>query len=112
VSTHAVTQPGLLHLEDVISRYDIGELVRYWPVSDGDRRYFLRTHQCARKREFVLSIIEQKDSPSGAYVMLLDNCDSASLPVVVRNHAGNPYETLDGNLVLLTHATPCRSPRL
>lgn len=107
---NAITQLDLLHLEETVSRYDIGELIRYWPASAGaqSNSYFLRTLRDGREREFILTIIEQSSTTSGSYVTLLDTCVSAGLPVasVIRNVQGNPYDTLDGNAVLLIPRLP------
>jgi len=109
---NAITQLDLLHLEDTVSRYPIGELVRYWPDSTGmgKRSYFLRTTRDGREHEYVLTIIDQPSLAGGSYVSLLDACASAGLPVasVVRNLDGNPYDTLDGSTILLTQRLPGR----
>jgi homoserine kinase type II len=109
---NAITQLDLLHLEETVSRYDIGELVRYWPATTGsaNNSYFLRTMRDGREREFILTTIEQPAIAGGPYVSLLDACASYGLPVaaVIRNREGSPYDTLDGNTIVLTPRLPGR----
>jgi homoserine kinase type II len=109
---NAITQLDLLHLEETVSRYDIGELVRYWPApgSAQNNSYFLRTLRDGREREYLLRIIEHASSAGGPYVALLEHCADAGLPVapVVRNRDGSVYDVLDGNAVLLTPRLPGR----
>ena len=109
---NAITALDLLHLEETVSRYDVGELVRYWPAQTGtaNSSYFLRTMHDGREREFILTVIEQPSIAGGPFVSLLDACASDGLPVasVIRNFEGNPYDRLDGNAILLTPRLPGR----
>ncbi len=102
---NAVTQLDVLHLEQTIARYDVGELIRYWPAVNGieNSNYFLRLSRENYEREFVLTIVEQPSHSGAAYVPLLDACGKAGLPVasVIRNSEGNPYDELAGKPVLL-----------
>ena len=102
---NAVTQLDVLDLEKTIGRYDIGELIRYWPAANGieNSNYFLRTICENSEREFVLTIVEQPSHAGGAYVALLDACFDAGLPVatVIRNRQGKPYDELAGKPVLV-----------
>ena len=102
---NAVTQLDVLHLEQTIARYDIGELIRYWPAANGieNSNYFLRLSRENYDREYVLTIVEQPSHSGAAYVPLLDACGKAGLPVasVIRNSEGNPYDELAGKPVLL-----------
>lgn len=107
---NAITQLDLLHLEETVSRYDIGELVRYWPAADAGRSYFLRTMRDGHEREYVLTIIEPASTAGAPYVTLLDRCAGAGLPIarIIRNREDSPYDTLDGNPILLTPRLPGR----
>ncbi len=102
---NAVTQLDVLHLEQTIARYYIGELIRYWPAVNGieNSNYFLRLSRENYEREYVLTIVEQPSHSGAAYVPLLDACGKAGLPVasVIRNSEGNPYDELAGKPVLL-----------
>ncbi len=102
---NAVTQLDVLHLEQTIARYDVGELIRYWPAVNGieNSNYFLRLSRENYEREYVLTIVEQPSHSGAAYVPLLDACGKAGLPVarVIRNSEGNPYDELAGKPVLL-----------
>ena len=70
---NAITQLDVLDLEHTIARYDVGDLVRYWPAVNGieNSNYFIRTRDRGREREFVLTIMEQPSNAGGAYVPLL-----------------------------------------
>jgi len=109
---NAITQLDLLHLEDTVARYGIGDLLRYWPAAGGarNRSYFLRALRDGREREYVLTIVDQPSAALGSYVSLLDRCARAGLPVatVIRNCHGSPCDTLDGNPVLLSARIPGR----
>ena len=80
---NAVTQLDVLDLEQTVARYDIGELVRFWPAANGieNSNYFLRTICKSTEKEYVLTIVEQPSNSGGAYVPLLDTCFAAGLPV-------------------------------
>lgn len=93
-------------LEETLTRYDVGALVRYWPAPNGieNSNYFIRTLAGELKREFVLTILEQPSNSGPAYVPLLDACRDAGLPVapVLRNRAGSAFDSLNGKPTLLT----------
>ena len=109
---NAITALDLLHLEETVSRFDVGELVRYWPATSAtdNHSYFLRTMHDGREHEYMMTIVDQVPAASASYVALLDACVDAGLPVApaVRNHAGNPYDTLDGNAIMLAPRLPGR----
>ncbi len=109
---NAITQLDILDLEDTIARYDVGELVRYWPATNGieNTNYFLRTVRDGREHDYVLTILEQPSNAGGAYVPLLDRCVAAGLPVaaVVRNTRGEAFESYDSKSVLLSQRLPGR----
>ena len=104
---NAITQLDVLDLEHTIARYDVGELIRYWPAANGieNSNYFIRTLDQGREREFVLTIMEQPSNAGGSYVPLLDLCVEAGLPVagILRNNAGEAIDRYDGKLILLSH---------
>ncbi|MCZ6712289.1 MAG: homoserine kinase [Gammaproteobacteria bacterium] len=107
---NAITQLDLSHLQETVSSYGIGDLIRYWPASSRAKggSYVLNTVRDGREREFILTIIEAPSTTSDAYLALLDACASAGLPVasVIRNLQGNPYDALDGNAVMLAPRLP------
>ena len=109
---NAITQLDLLHLEETIARYDVGELVRYWPATSGfeNHSYFVRTTRDGREHDYTLTVVEHESSAGGPYVSLLDVCMDAGLPVasVIRNRDGEPYDTLDGSAMLLAPRLPGR----
>lgn len=109
---NAITQLDVLDLEHTIARYDVGDMVRYWPAASGieNSNYFVRTVDGGREREFVLTIMEQPSNAGSAYVPLMDHCQAAGLPVagILRNKAGEPIEHHDGKLVLLSQRLPGR----
>ncbi|MFP6814621.1 MAG: homoserine kinase [Pseudomonadales bacterium] len=107
---NAITQLDLLHLEETVASYGIGELIRYWPATSGadSGSYVLHTVRDGREREFVLTIIEPPSATSDPYLALMNACASAGLPVssIIRNLQGNPYDALDGNAVVLVPRLP------
>ena len=107
---NAITQLDVLDLEATLARYEIGDLLRYWPAVNGieNSNYFVKTADrrdgTTRERVFVLTIMEQPSNAGGAYVPLMDRCVEAGLPVpaIIRNRHGEPFERHDGKLVLLS----------
>ena len=109
---NAITQLDVLDLEHTIAHYNVGDLVRFWPAVTGieNSNYFIRTADKGRERDFVLTIIEQPSNAGGAYVPLMDLCADAGLPVagILRNRQGEPFDRLEGKLILLSHRLPGR----
>ncbi|MGE0625072.1 MAG: homoserine kinase [Pseudomonadales bacterium] len=109
---NAITKMDVLDLEQTLAHYDVGDLVRYWPATNGieNTNYFVRTVDDGREREFVLTIMEQPSNAGSAYVPLLDRCLDAGLPVaaVLKNDRGEAVGHHDGKLVLLSRRLPGR----
>jgi homoserine kinase type II len=107
---NAITQLDILDLEDTISHYDVGELVRYWPAANGieNSNYFIRTIKDGREHEYVLTILEQPSNAGSAYVPLLDRCIAAGLPVarIIKAADGDPFQSYNGKSVLLCVRLP------
>jgi homoserine kinase type II len=111
---NAITKLDVLDLETVLARYDIGELLRYWPAANGieNSNYFVRTLPTTGgdALEYVLTIREQPASAGTAYVPLLDLYSEFGLPVpaVIRSRNGQPADLLDGKTLLLSSRLPGR----
>jgi homoserine kinase type II len=109
---NAITKLDVLDLEQTLAHYEVGDLIRFWPATNGieNSNYFIRTIDDGREREFVLTIMEQPSNAGSAYVPLLDRCVGAGLPVaaVLRNHRGEAIDHHDGKLVLLSRRLPGR----
>jgi len=107
---NAITQLDVLDLEDTIARYDVGDLVRYWPAANGieNSNYFVRTVLDGREHDYVLTILEQPSNAGRAYVPLLDLCVEAGLPVakIMKSANGEPFQTYNGKSVLLSQRLP------
>ena len=107
---NAVTRLDRADLEAVLSRYDVGGLVDFWPASHGieNSNYFVRTASEGRPREWVLTILEQAPNAGAVFAPLLDLCFDAGLPVapVRRNAAGDLQDALHGKPLLLTPRLP------
>jgi homoserine kinase type II len=106
----APAELDLLRLEQLVSGYHIGELIRYWPATAGieNSNYFLRTLCAGAERQYVLTVLEQPPSAGGALVPLLDTCVARGLPVpaVIRNRQGVPFSDLDGKPALVCPRLP------
>ena len=65
---------------EVVSQYDIGSLVEYWPADDGveNTNYFLRT---SRGVEYVLTVVESISHHNDLMVRVLDVAYRNELPV-------------------------------
>jgi len=109
---NAITKLDVLDLEQTLAHYEVGDLIRFWPATNGieNSNYFIRTVDDGREREFVLTIMEQPSNAGSAYVPLLDRCIEAGLPVaaVLRNHRGEAMDRHDGKVVLLSRRLPGR----
>lgn len=107
---NAITKLDLLHLEALVDRYDVGELIRYWPAANGieNSNYFLATQKDGFESQYVLTLLEQPSNAGGALVPLLDSCVDAGLPVpgVVRDREGSAQSQLDGKPMLLCQRLP------
>ncbi len=91
--------------EELLCRYDIGDLSRYWPASNGieNTNYFVRLNTPRGERDYVVTILEQPPSSQTLLVPLLDLCDRTGLPVatMVRNRKGQPTDEIRGKPVLI-----------
>lgn len=98
------------HLEDALSRYEIGQLRRYWPATNGieNSNYFVETEQADRIHRFVLTIMEQPANAGEAYVGMMDTLFKGGLPVAppLRNLADLAIEDVCGKPAMLQ---PCLS---
>ena len=65
---------------EVVSQYDIGALVAYWPANDGieNTNYFLRT---SRGAEYVLTVVESTSNHNDLMIRALDLAFRGELPV-------------------------------
>ena len=97
---NAVTRLDRADLEAVLSRYDVGELVDFWPAAHGieNSNYFVRTSREGVPREWVLTVLEQAPNAGDVFAPLLDLCFDAGLPVapVQRNAAGSLQDNSRG----------------
>ena len=93
---NAVTQLASASLEEVLANYDIGQLVRYWPAANGieNSNYFVQTLDNGRKREFVLTIMEQPAYAGHNYVTMMEALAKHGLPVAA------PIRDLDNHAVI------------
>ena len=112
---NAVTRLNRADLEAVLGRYDVGELVDFWPAAHGieNSNYFVRTASEGMPHEWVLTILEQAPNAGDVFAPLLDLCFDARLPVapVRRTAAGNLQESLHGKPLLLTPRLPGSHPQ-
>lgn len=106
---NAVTRLDDAELDELLQRYDLGQISACSLAANGieNSNYFITLDSLDPvpvSRDFVLTIIEQPSNSGGrAYVELLDACERAGLPTpgVVRNAAGQSYESLNNKPVLL-----------
>ncbi|MEQ8858219.1 MAG: phosphotransferase [Pseudomonadales bacterium] len=109
---NAITELDLLRLEDLISGYEVGELIRHWPAANGieNSNYFLSTVRAGSERQYVLTLLERPANAGGAFVPLLDTCVAAGLPVpaVLRDRRGLAFTDLDGKPAMLCPRLPGR----
>jgi homoserine kinase type II len=109
---NAVTKLDLLQVETLLSAYEIGDLIRYWPASGGieNSNYFCATARRGREQQWVLTVLEQAANAGTALVPLLDVCAAAGLPVpvVLRDCHGEPFASLDGKPAMLCPRLPGR----
>jgi homoserine kinase type II len=101
----AVTVLEPQELEELLSRYDVGLLERFWPAANGieNTNYFLRLSTPEGCRELVLTLLERPSAAGSLIVPLLDLCERAGLPVapILRNRAGAPIDRVNGRETLL-----------
>lgn len=102
---NAIAQLDLLHLQELVDAYDLGELIRYWPAAAGieNSNYFLATRHNAAERHYVLTLLERPPNAGEALVPLLDTCAGAGLPVpaLLRDRHGRAFTEMDGKPAML-----------
>lgn len=107
---NAVTQLAEEALEETLSRYDIGQLKRYWPAAGGieNSNYFVLTELAQRSREYVLTIMEQTPNAGQDYVAMMEALADNGLPVPVplKNLAGMPIDHVMDKSAMLQHRLP------
>lgn len=104
---NAVTQLSVDNLGETLSRYDIGSLVRHWAAANGieNSNYFVETEHAGKRREFVLTLMEQDANAGEAYVAMMNALDAGGLPVAppLPNMADFPIEEMCGKPAMLQH---------
>ena len=107
---NAVTQVDETSLEETLSRYDIGRLLRYWPAANGieNTNYFIETEHDGRKRQFVMTILERAANAADAYLPMMDSLYQGGLPVApaLPNMADICIEQIDHKPAMLQPRIP------
>jgi homoserine kinase type II len=107
---NAVTKLDLLRVESLVSAYEIGDLIRYWPASSGieNSNYFCATVRDRIEHQWVITILEQPPNAGDGFVRLLDVCVDAGLPVptVLRNRRGDAFTDLDDKPAMICPRLP------
>ena len=107
---NAVTQLDDFHLEEILSDYDVGGLLRYWPAVNGieNSNYFIKTEhreaaQAGHSQEFVLTILEQQPNAGAAYVPMMLALSKSGLPVAppLANNQGAYTQDVNGKAAML-----------
>jgi homoserine kinase type II len=105
----AITSLNEPDLEDLLAKYELGGLERYWPASNGveNSNYFVRVASQRGPHEVVVTMLERPPNAGALIVQLLDACAEAGLPVapIIRNRNGSPSEQVNGKPTMV-------SPRL
>ena len=104
---NAVTQVPVETIEDALSPYQLGELIRFWPAVNGieNSNYFVQLRQTQRVREYVLTIMEQSAYSGDHYFALMQILDQAGLPVAppIPDAAGNLKAEVNQKPAMLAH---------
>jgi homoserine kinase type II len=102
---NAVTEIQQPSLEEALSRYDIGRLVRYWQATNGieNSNYFIETDRDGQTQDFVFTIMEQAANAGPAYVPMMSALYDGGLPVAppLCNMADLPLEEVAGKPAML-----------
>ena len=102
---NAVTEIQQPKLEEALSRYDIGHLMRYWQATNGieNSNYFIETDREGQHQGFVFTIMEQEANAGSAYVPMMDALYAGGLPVAppLLNMADAPIEVVAGKPAML-----------
>lgn len=97
---------GLNPIDDALTRYEIGRLLRYWPASHGieNTNYFVRTTE----GEFVLTLMEREPFAGAAYFSILDTLAHAGMPVAapIPDRQGNLSSQVQGRTGILQRRLP------
>ena len=105
----AITSLNEPDLEDLLAKYELGGLERYWPASNGveNSNYFVRVASQRGPHEVVVTMLERPPNSGALIVQLLDACAEAGLPVapIIRNRNGSPSDQINGKPTMV-------SPRL
>ena len=109
---NAVTQLDDSRLESVLTHYDIGNLLGYWPAANGieNSNFFVHTQHDDRQREFVLTIMEQPPYAGEGYIPLMHALAQQGLPVAPPLAAADGYfiQELAGKPAMLQTRLPGR----
>lgn len=92
-----------------LRQYDVGEVLRIWPVSHGieNQNYFVQTQGLDRTRNFVLTILLGESYAGDAYVPMMRHLDEQGLPVA------GPLENRQGERISTDQDGACMlQPRL
>ena len=96
----AITSLNEPDLEDLLAKYELGGLERYWPASNGveNSNYFVRVASQRGPHEVVVTMLERPPNSGALIVQLLDACAEAGLPVapIIRNRNGSPSDQING----------------
>ncbi len=88
-------------VDEALTRYSVGRLLRYWPTSHGieNTNYFVRTTD----GEFVLTLMERQPFAGDAYFTILHTLDHAGLPVAapITDRSGNVSSLIQGKTGIL-----------
>jgi homoserine kinase type II len=105
-----MTKLDLLRVEALVSAYEIGDLIRYWPASGGieNSNYFCATARQGVEQQWVITVLEQPPNAGSGFVGLLDACIKAGLPVpaVLRNRSGEAFTKLDDKPAMICPRLP------
>ena len=70
LNLNAVTQVDNAELSATLAKYAVGRLVNHWPAANGieNSNYFVTTECDGKRREFVLTLLEQPPNAGPGYV--------------------------------------------
>jgi homoserine kinase type II len=101
----AITSLNEPDLEDLLAKYELGGLERYWPASNGieNSNYFVRVANQRGPHEIVVTMLERPPNAGALLVPLLDVCADAGLPVapIIRNRNGSASDHINGKATLV-----------
>jgi homoserine kinase type II len=101
----AITSLNEPDLEDLLAKYELGGLERYWPASNGveNTNYFVRVANKRGPHEVVVTMLERPPNSGALLVPLLDACADAGLPVapIIRNRNGSASDHIHGKATMV-----------